>query len=80
MRAMKPEKVKLLTTQDSTRIDYVEPSLVCAAQHALDILDHEEGCVHAIETDGRTIWEMDPDDSRASVEKLEELGQGVCVR
>jgi hypothetical protein len=77
---MKREKVKLLTTQDGTRMDYLEPSVVCAAQHALDILDREEGCVHAIETEGEALWRMDPENARRSLEKLEELGQGVCVR
>ena len=77
---MKSEKVKLMTTQDGTRIDYVEPSVVCAAQHALDILDREEGAVHAIETEGKAIWRLDPEKGRASLAKLEELAQGVCVR
>jgi hypothetical protein len=78
--AMKSEKVKLLTTQEGTHIDYIEPSLVCAAQHALDILEREEGAVHAIEAEGKTLWRLDPEKARASLEKLEELAQGVCVR
>jgi hypothetical protein len=77
---MKLEKVKLLTTQDGTHIDYIEPSVVCAAQHALDILEREEGCVHAIEGESKTIWRLESEKPRVSMEKLEELAQGVCVR
>ena len=77
---MKSDKVKLLTTQEGTRIDYVEPSVVCAAQHALDILDREEGCVHAIEGEAKTIWRMDPAKPRESLTKLEVHAQGVCAR
>ena len=74
------EKVKLVTTEEGLRIDYIEPSVVCAAQHALDILDGETGCVHAIETEGKAIWRMNPEKARESLAQLEELGQGVCVR
>ena len=79
-RGMKSEPVKLLTTQDGTHMNYVEPSVVCAAQHALDILDREEGCVHAIESEGSMIWQMNPGKARESMAKLEELAEGVCVR
>ena len=69
-----------MTTQDGTQFDYIEPSVVCAAQHALDILDREEGCVHAIELEGKAVWRLNPEKPRESFQKLEELGQGVCVR
>jgi hypothetical protein len=74
---MKKEAVKLLTTQDGTRVDYVEPSVVCAAQHALSILENEEGSVHAIEVNGELIWS---NEGRKSAEPLEELAIGVCVK
>jgi hypothetical protein len=74
---MKKEAVKLLTTQEGTRIDYVEPSVVCAAQHALSILENEEGSLHAIEVNGKLIWS---NEGRKSVGPLEELAVGVCVK
>lgn len=74
------KKATLLTTVEGMQIDYIEPSVVCAAQHALDVLDHEEGFVHAIESQGKTIWRMNPEKARESLAMLEKLGQGVCVR
>lgn len=72
--------VKLVTCQEGEHKHYLEPSVACAAQHAINICDHEEGCAQSIEADGQAIWRFDPAHSRASLEKLDELAQGECVR
>jgi hypothetical protein len=74
------QTVKLLSVQNGERVDYLEPSVVCAAQHALAILDLEEGSTHAIEVNGQPLWSYDRKDPRASLAKLEELAVGDCVR
>jgi hypothetical protein len=70
---------KLITCQDGELIHYVEPSVVCAAQHAINVCDNEEGCAQAIEQDGRVVWKFDPAHPRQSLAKLDELAQGECV-
>jgi hypothetical protein len=72
--------VKLITCQDGEHKHYVEPSIACAAQHAINICDHEEGCAQSIEADGQTIWKFDSAHPRKSLELLDELAQGECVR
>jgi hypothetical protein len=74
------EKVVLVTNCDGTRFDYVEPSVVCAAQHALSILENEEGCLVRIEVNGEKIWEWDSEQSKKSCATLEELAEGDCVK
>lgn len=61
-------------------IHYVEPSVACAAQHAISVCDNEEGCAQAIEEGERVVWKFDPDHPRASLAKLDELAQRECVR
>lgn len=72
------QPAKLISTCDSQQFDYIEPSLTCAAQHALSILDLEEGCVHRIEVQGEVIWEFDSKRPKQSIAKLETLATGVC--
>ena len=74
---MKKDRVKLISVCEGLRTDYVEPSVVCAAQHALSIMDQEEGCVHAIEVNGKLLWEFK---GKKSLKKLEELAVGECVK
>jgi hypothetical protein len=74
---MKKESVKLISVCEGLRTDYLEPSRVCAAQHALSILDHEEGCVQAIEVNGKLLWEFK---GKKSLQELEELAAGECVK
>ncbi len=70
---------KLTATIAGDRYDYLEPSVVCAAQHALEIFD-EHGRLHSIESDGQTIWQHDPANARASFRQLEKLAIGACKR
>jgi hypothetical protein len=72
--------VKLITNQEGEHRHYMEPSLACAAQHALNICDNEAGCAQSIEQDGKIIWQFDPARPRKSLERLDELAQGECVR
>jgi hypothetical protein len=74
------QTIKLVTAHDGELKHYVEPSVACAAQHAINICDHEEGCAQSIEVDGRILWQFDPAQPRKSLEKLDELAQGECVR
>lgn len=74
------ENAKLITNCDGTRFDYLEPSVVCAAQHALAILDNEEGCLARIEAGGKKIWEWDQKRGKESCAALEELAPGVCAK
>jgi hypothetical protein len=69
----------LITCQDGELIHYVEPSIVCAAQHAISVCDNEEGCAQAIEEGGRVVWKFDSAHPRQSLAKLDELAQGECV-
>ena len=73
------QTVKLITCQDGELIHYVEPSVVCAAQHAINVCDNEEGCAQAIEDGGRVVWKFDSAHPRQSLAKLDELAQGECV-
>jgi hypothetical protein len=73
------ETVKLVTAHDGELKHYVEPSVACAAQHAINICDHEEGCAQSIEANGQVIWKFDPAHPRKSLEKLDELAVGECV-
>jgi hypothetical protein len=70
---------KLTATIEGDLYDYIEPSVVCAAQHALEIFD-EHGRLHSIECDGQVIWQHDPANSRESLRKLEKLATGTCKR
>jgi len=72
--------VKLVTSHDGEHKHFLEPSIACAAQHAINICDHEEGCAQSIEQDGKIIWQFDPKQPRKSLAKLDELAQGECVR
>lgn len=72
--------VKLVTAHDGEFKHYIEPSVACAARHAINICDHEEGCAQFIEANGRVIWRFDPAQARKSLEKLDELAVGECVR
>ena len=72
--------VKLVTCQDSEHRHYVEPSITCAAQHAINICDNEAGCAQSIEQNGKIIWQFDPAHPRKSLAELDELAQGECVR
>jgi hypothetical protein len=72
--------VKLVTRHDGELKHFVEPSIACAAQHAIDICDNEEGCAQFIEAGGETIWKFDPGHPRKSLEQLDEFAQGECVR
>ena len=74
------QTVKLITSHDGEHKHFVEPSITCAAQHALNICDHEEGCAQSIEQDGKIIWQLDPKQPRKSLAKLDELAQGECIR
>jgi len=67
------QRAKLISTCDGELFVYTEPSLVCAAQHALSMLDCEEGCVHRIEVDGKIVWRFNPARPRESVGELEDL-------
>lgn len=73
------QTVKLITCQDGELKHYVEPSVVCAAQHAINVCDNEEGCAQAIEVGGRVVWKFEPEQPRKSLAKLDELAQGECV-
>ncbi|HUS35829.1 MAG TPA: hypothetical protein VM680_10810 [Verrucomicrobiae bacterium] len=70
---------KLITCHNGELIHYIEPSVVCAAQHAINVCDHEEGCAQMIEEGGRVVWRFDPERPRQSLAKLDELAQGECV-
>jgi hypothetical protein len=72
--------VKLITSHDGELTHYLEPSVACAAQHAINICDHEEGCAQSIEVDGKIVWRFDSNQARKSLAKLDELAQGECVR
>src|SRR3954464_15649442 len=72
--------VKLITSHNGEQKHYIEPGIACAAQHAINICDHEEGCAQSIEAGGRTIWKFDSAHPRKSLEQLDELAQGECVR
>ena len=72
-------KVKLITCHDGEHKHFTEPSLVCAAQHAIHVCDNEEGCARSIEVDGEIVWKFDPAHPRKSLAKLDELAQGECV-
>ena len=72
--------IKLVTCQDGEYKHCLEPSIACAAQHAINICDHEEGCAQSIEADGKIIWQFNPASPRKSLEKLDELAHGECVR
>ena len=74
------QTVKLITSHDGESKHFVEPSVACAAQHAINICDHEEGCAQSIEEGGRVVWKFDPANARKSLAKLDELAQGECVR
>jgi hypothetical protein len=73
------QTVKLVTCHDGELKHFIEPSLACAAQHAISICDHEEGCAQSIEADGEIVWKFDPARPRKSLEQLDELAQGECV-
>lgn len=70
---------KLTATIQGDRFDYIEPSIVCAAHHALEIFEHS-GSIHSIESGGKVIWRHDPADARRSFRKLEKLAVGKCER
>ena len=72
--------VKLVTCQDGEMKHFLEPSVACAAQHAIDVCHNEEGCAQLIEVDGQAAWKFDPDHPRQSLALLDELAQGECVR
>jgi hypothetical protein len=72
--------VKLVTCHDGEHKHFAEPSVACAARHAIDICDNEEGCAQLIQANGETVWKFDPARPRASLEQLDELAQGPCVR
>lgn len=70
----------LITCRDGEELHYTEPSVACAAQHAINVCDNEEGCAQLIEADGEIIWKFDPSRPRQSLEQLDQLAQGPCVR
>lgn len=74
------QTVKLITRHDGELKHFLEPSVACAAQHAIDICDNEEGCAQFIESNGEIVWKFDPAHPRKSLEQLDELAQGQCVR
>jgi hypothetical protein len=74
------QTVKLITSHDGELRHYLEPSVACAAQHAINICDHEEGCAQSIEANGEILWKFDPVHPRNSLAQLDELAQGECVR
>ena len=73
-------RVKLVTCHDGEELHFAEPSIACAARHAINVCDNEEGCAQFIEADGRIVWRFDPDHPRKSLEQLDELAQAECVR
>lgn len=74
------QTVKLVTCHDGELKHFTEPSVACAAQHAIEVCDSEEGCAQSIEVDGKVAWKFDPKQPRKSLEQLDELAQGECVR
>jgi hypothetical protein len=72
--------VKLVTCHEGEHKHFVEPSLACAAQHAIHLCDNEEGCAQVIEVNGEVAWKFDPARPRESLARLDELAQGECVR
>jgi hypothetical protein len=73
------QTVKLIAFHEGELKHFIEPSLACAAQHAISICDHEQGCVRSIETNSEIIWKFDPAHPRKSLEQLDQLAQGECV-
>ena len=73
------QKVKLITRHNGEEKHFAELSVACAAQHAIDICDNEEGCAQLIEVGAEVIWKFDPAFPRQSLEQLDELAQGECV-
>jgi hypothetical protein len=70
---------KLVTCHDGELKHFLEPSVACAAQHAIQICDDEEGCAQLIEANGEVVWKFDPTHSRRSLEQLDDLALGECV-
>ena len=71
--------VKLITCKDGELLHFLEPSVACAAQHAINVCDNEEGCAQSIEASGELVWQFDPAQPGASLAKLDELASGECV-
>jgi hypothetical protein len=74
------KNVRLVTQHEGEEMHFAEPSVACAARHAINVCDNEEGCAQSIEVDGRIVWHFDPEHPRRSLEALDELAQGECVR
>jgi hypothetical protein len=74
------QTVKLIVCHDGERKHFLEPSVACAAQHAIHICDQEEGCAQSIEADGELVWKFDSTHPRRCLEQLDEFAQGECVR
>jgi hypothetical protein len=74
------KNVRLVTRHHGEELHFAEPSVACAARHAINICDNEEGCAQFIEVDGRVVWRFDPQSPRRSFEALDELAQRECVR
>jgi len=71
--------VKLVTCHDGDLKHFLEPSVACAAQHAIQICDDEEGCAQLIEANGEVVWKFDARHPRRTLELLDELALGECV-